>query len=303
MKIDRPLPFALPFAMSPAERVAGRYMRGPDHPASGGSDDDDSDDLDLDGGDDDDQDDDQSGHDTDDGESDQEDDEDDSEPSDDDDDGGKRKPSRNGYEKRIAKLTRRAKDAEAELARVRGTKREEPKTPPKTPEGKPKLADFDNYEDWIEALTDYKADERVKKSKAEESRDREESEFLKRFNAGRKAFKDWDNVVDDDVEITNHMQSAIKSSDFPADIVYYLGKHPQEAEKIADLPAAKQALAIGKIEARIEARKAGDKGKTTSSAPDPITPTKTKGKAITRDYDKMSYADFAAQRRREETGK
>lgn len=286
---------------TPLERLAGRFMRAPDHPGDDGAldnDDDNADDGDQSG---------QSGE-ADDNDGNEDGDADASDADDDDDSDGKPKNRRNGYEKRIAKLTRRAKEAEAALARERGEKGEKgekgenkPNKPESKPEGKPLLKDFETYEDWVDALTDYKADQRINAFKGQSEKEKAETDFVKRFNAGRKSFKDWDEVVTDDVKITTAMQNAIRDTDIPADVIYYLGQNPDEAERILDLPAGKQALAIGKIEAKLEGKKSGrsgnNDGKRISDAPEPIKPTNTSGKKLTKSYDDMSYAEFVAQRR------
>jgi hypothetical protein len=280
----------IPMIPTPLERAAGRFMRAPDHEEA-----DDGLDNEGEGADDDDQSG-QSGDDEDhqDGETDG------SEPDDDEDSDDKPNRRDSGWKKRVDRLTRRAKEAEAEIARLRGEKGEpKPKTESK-PEGKPKLENFDNYEDWVEALTDYKADQRINASKAETEKAKAETDFLKRFNAGRKSFKDWDDVVTNDVDITAAMQNAIKESDIPAEIIYWLGQNPDEAERIFDLPAGKQALAIGKIEAKLEGKKSdrsGNNERRSSNAPEPIKPTTSSGKKISKSYDDMSYGEFVAQRR------
>lgn len=288
-----------PLSMTPAERLQGRFMRGPDHD---GADDDngvDSDDTD-------DQDDDQSGQSDDDAEGDdQEGETDGSEPSGDDESDGKRKPGRNGYERRIGKLTARTKQLERELQEARNAKREDtPKSENKgavSPDAKPAVDDFDTYEDWVEALTDWKADQKIKASKAETENERAEKDFLKRFNEGKKEFKDW-NSLDLDFEISKVMQRAIRDTENPAAIVRYLAQNPEEAEEISELPAGRQALRIGRIEAKLEGGNSsnGDKPRRQSSAPTPITPTKTSGKTLSKGYEDMSYGEFIAQRKRDE---
>lgn len=289
---------------TPLERAAGRFMRAPDHEEA-----DNGLDNDGDAG----EDDDQSGQsgDADDNDGDQDGDTDGSDPDDDVDSDGKPKNHRNGYEKRISKLTRRAKLAEEELARLRAERGEKPANQQeKKPsgDGKPKLDDFDTYEDYIEALADHIADKKINASKAQTEKEKQEVEFVKRFNAGKKAYKDWDDVVTDDVQISTAMQSAIKESDIPADILYYLGENPDEAERILELPAGKQALAIGKIEAKLEKsdsnKSGGDKdgNRQQSRAPDPIKPTSGNGGKLKKTYEEMSYGEFAAARARETRG-
>lgn len=284
---------------TPLERAAGRFMRAPDHEEA------------LDNGGDDDDDDDQSGDadldaDSDGGNAD----DDDQGGSSDDEGDGQRKPRQSGWERRVGKLTARNKELEQRLQALEGKNRDESGGKPEkeAKSGKPQLADYNSYEDFIEAIADWKADEKINSSREQSERQTQDKAFNKRFNEGRKSFKDWDSVVTDDVSISKAMQTAIKDSDIPADIIYYLGQNPDEADAILELSEQRQIKAIGRIEDKLEASKSkggGDKGRERrqSAAPAPLkTNTSTKG-GNRKTYEEMSFAEFAAARASEERGK
>ena len=66
------------------------------------------------------------------------------------------------------------------------------------------------------------------------------------------------------------VRSAIEL-DSPAEVLAFLGKNPDEMDKVLDMNPNKQATYLGRIEARIEAEK---KQTPRSSAPTPLTPVK-----------------------------
>jgi hypothetical protein len=88
----------------------------------------------------------------------------DQQPPADDEDGAKRKPR---FERRIDNLTARNKELEERLAKLeKGGEPEKPDHRGGKPEeaatnDKPKLEDFDTYEDWIDARTDWLVDQKA----------------------------------------------------------------------------------------------------------------------------------------------
>lgn len=200
-------------------------------------------------------------------------------------DGRSERGRKNGYEKRIARLTRERNEAREALRSQRGNGDDKSSNSPK----KPVVSDYDSYEDYIEAVADFKADQKFAEFERRSSAKTEEQQFQKAFNAGKKAYDDWDDVVTEDVEITGHMIQAIRGCDNPADVAYFLGSDPDEAARIAGLPASKQAIAIAKIDAKFDGKeKKAKTTKTTSTAPEPVKPNKGSNGSITKDTDKMT---------------
>lgn len=222
----------------------------------------------------------------------------------------KGEPLPKGVQRRIDRLTRRTREAEEELRELRrgnqGGSDEKPDKSAKEPEGdkKPVLTDFDTYEDWIEALTDYKADKRIEAAEANRESKASDRSFATKLAEGRKAFADWDEVVTDDVRLSGHMVDAIKETDNPAALIYYFGDNPEEADRILALSPRRQALEIGKLEDKVATPKAdADKtpAKKTSSAPDPIEPVRKSGK-VTKDVTEIEDVDDFIRARNKQQG-
>jgi len=59
-------------------------------------------------------------------------------------------------------------------------------------------------------------------------------------------------------------------TDSPAELAYYMGKHPDQANQLATMTPMRRAIALGRIEATMQAQV-----KKSSKAPDPIKPIGT----------------------------
>lgn len=190
-------------------------------------------------------------------------------------------------EKRLAKerrkreeLSRRLQVTE-ELA-LRG--RPEPAQPAQPADnGEPKREHFDTYEAFIEARAEWRAERKVTetlaKQREQEAQNRTaeeqrklETQFRERAQAASKEIEDFEDVMStSDAPMTRAMSEAIITSDIGPKIAYHLAKNPDEAERIAALPAARQAAEIGKLEAKL-ASEPPKEVKKPSAAPDPIKP-------------------------------
>lgn len=200
-------------------------------------------------------------------------------------------PAQQGYMKRINKLTWQREEARREAAAARemaakleaalGKVAQDKPPEPAKPNGPPLQEDFDNDQEWIDAYTNWKFDQREQdikraeeenKKRFEEQRDKETfAETAYRVNqAGAKKYADYEDVVFS-IPIDQYTARAIFETGAPEDVVYYLGKHPDIAEKIAGLSTYKRAVEIGKIEANLSKPK-----KKSTSAPPPISPVRGK---------------------------
>lgn len=194
-------------------------------------------------------------------------------------------------EKRLSKerrkreeLSRRLQVTE-ELA-LRGRPEPKPEAKP-ADNGEPRRESFDSYEAYLEARAEWRADQKVEqrfkareeqtqKQKAVES----EQEAAKRFRehavkvAGE--IEDFEDVLaSSSAPMTQAMANAItRSGEMGPRIAYHLAKNPEEAQRIAALDPAEQAMEIGFLKASVSKEPV----KKPSKAPAPIEPVKA-GKA------------------------
>lgn len=198
---------------------------------------------------------------------------------------------KSGYQRRIDKLTREKRELEARLAaleqRVAGGDKKpageaaETKPEAKAPagDGRPNPEDFDTYEAYTEALVDWKTEQAERRRAAEAAERRTFEAWTARLEAARQAHDDFDEVVDSELPLSDAMFQAIVESEQGAELAYYLGSHPEEAERIAKLSPVAAIRALGRIEASLDQSHTAPKPKpAVSSAPKPA-PRVSGGKA------------------------
>lgn len=193
-------------------------------------------------------------------------------------------------EKRLAKERKKRDESkrEAELYKRLALERgEQPRNTPQQPvePTRPKLEDFQDYDQYVEALSEWKADQKYSQRESarrqEEMRQRAAHEFQKlqstyaeRQNKVSQKYEDYEDVaLNPAVPINQTMANAILMSEQGPDIAYYLGKNLEEAHRIANLPPLLAVKELGKIEAKLTLESAEPTPtKQASNAPAPIAP-------------------------------
>lgn len=196
------------------------------------------------------------------------------------------------FQKRFNKLTaqreaerRRADELQAMLDKAISGRQQEPAQKEVAPSAspKPKMDQFESDEEYFEALSDWKVDQKIshleKTRKAEIQANEQEQARIKELStyeqkriatvtAGRELHEDWDEVINSlsGDTLTKDMAKAIFETDKPAEVSYFLGKNPEEADRISKLNPYKRAIELGKIEVRLETKAP----KKTTQAPPPI---------------------------------
>jgi hypothetical protein len=224
-----------------------------------------------------------------------------------------KKETKNYSQEEVDRIVRKAKknasylarkEAEAEIYRQqveKGTQR----APEPVQDAAPKREDFDDYETYLEARADYRADQKVRTVLAEQqartqysTQQNSEAQRLARYqqdlDKARTSIPDFDEVTDAaDVPVTQTMRDAILESEVGALLTYHLAKHPLEAERIARLSPVAQAKAIGAIEATLATKPAP----RVSKAPAPIRPISGSSGGHA-DPSKMTMDEYTAYRKK-----
>jgi len=184
-----------------------------------------------------------------------------------------------GLKKRFSELTGEIRELRAQLAMKGPANPPEAKpgaaTPPESAKaaetGKPVAANFTTYEEYVEALADWKLDQRDA-LKAQLAAQSERQTVVKtQVEAARAAHPDYDEVVTDQVVISPAMAEVMTQRDFPgAEVAYILGSDPAEAKRIAALSPAQAGAALARIAAGINpAEPPKPKAAPVSKAPPP----------------------------------
>jgi hypothetical protein len=181
--------------------------------------------------------------------------------------------------------------------------------PSETP--KPAEDQFSDYSAYVEALADWKADQKIQTHLSEvetrrqvEAQQRTQDEAVRGFRQRAAEFAkehpDYHAVAESpNVPINQAMFDAILESDRGPQIAYHLGQHPEEAARISSLSAPGAARELGKLEAQLSIP---SKPKT-SQAPDPVVPVGGGSERNTKDPDKMTTAEWMAWRNQQVSGK
>lgn len=238
--------------------------------------------------------------------------------SDDGEDSAAERPKAKGVQKRIDELTanwrttERDRDYWRELA-MRNTqqqpqKQEQPAQPQEAP--KPKEDDFQDYSTYLEALADWKADQKIQSHFSEYQRRQQEQEQQRTEAQRQQAFQqkaqefakekpDFQAVVSNpSVPINEPMKDAILESDMGPQIAYHLGQHPDKAAQIAGMSAYGAAREIGRLEAQLSVP---EKPKV-SQAPDPVEPVGGGSERNAKDPEKMTTKEWMDWRNKQVFG-
>ena len=219
-------------------------------------------------------------------------------------------------QKRIGALTKRLRTAERErdfavdknLESEAKVKELSSKVPDKE---KPQKTDFEEEDEYIEALTDWKIDKKFKDSQVavtKEIKDKGEKQGALDIydgldtvmESGREKYKDFNDVVlNEDLIISPELTKIVLDTDVAEDIMYYLASNPDESERISKLSTIKAAKEIWDIEGGLsekpKAKEEEKKVKKVTKAPEPITTVKTDG-VIEKDPLNMNPKEYRAWR-------
>ena len=199
---------------------------------------------------------------------------------------------------------------------------------------KPKREDFDDVEAYVEALATWTVDnklavkqEKEQKNKADEAQKTEKDEVYQELDdaldRGRAKYTDFNDVaLNEKLVLAPNLVEIILDSEIAEEIMYYLGKNPEDSADISKLNPTRAAREITKIEAKLLAvaekkepvaldakpkpsdvsvqtdeEKKVTPPKKTTEAPEPIEPVKT-GTAFEKDPNSMSPKEYRAWRER-----
>jgi len=248
-----------------------------------------------------------------------------------------------GVKKRIKKAVKEQRQAERERDKLieltsklndRITALETGKKPDEKPEAeekdddkRPKEPDEDDdafedygqykkaHSEYLEKLTDWKAERAVEKALQKDRDAREQAEQKKREKEederyeqnvaeGKKKYEDFEKVaIDNGLTYTDAMTQAIVGSEIFVELAYHLGGNPDEVERIAALTPVSQIREIGRIEERLQAKQpekdkdkspSDDKSgkKRTTKATEPIKPVSGAGGGSSYDPESASVNEY-----------
>jgi hypothetical protein len=180
-----------------------------------------------------------------------------------------------GFQKRIDRLIREKEQEREARERVEARLKEleaksgkaEEKPAPKN-DGRPNQDDFKTYEEYMEAITDWKVDQKLK-AQAEQAELEAEQEtvseilesYKERVTAAKAKYEDFDDVVNESVKspwpeknatkmemaAAEAFRTAVFEDENAGEISYYYGKHPDEFLKLGGLTPAQVVKAVARL--------------------------------------------------------
>lgn len=224
---------------------------------------------------------------------------------------------RSGFQRRIDKFQKKLSEKDQEIdqlkkAALSGAGKLQEQSQSENPQqkaeaiGKPDPNNFDSHQDYVEALTEWKIDEkdRAKEVKAKDAQLKTEyqnqvSSFQAKVAEFSKATPDFNDVISDvdDISLSYHIQDVILSSG--PELMYELSKDRERLLRLNSLSPLAAAREIGNIEAKLSTSQENTKPKEvkTTKTPPPIDPvgSKSAGKTF-KSPDDMSFGEYKAWR-------
>lgn len=236
-------------------------------------------------------------------------------------DGDQKPKIKGGFKKRIHKLTSKlsAKESELEYWKQEALKRQSSETEKnptliqkKEADLKPKADDYDSHDEYIDALTDWKINQREKeretKSKADQLKTDHEKALASHHNRVEKfveTHEDFHELIEEvnDIPMPIVVQEVILASESGPELMYELAKNRKEYARICALPAVLAVHELGKFEARVikqsESLEKKQEVKTTK-APPPIKAVGSKGVAVKKSIYDQNLSQREYEKLREE---
>jgi hypothetical protein len=211
---------------------------------------------------------------------------------------------KSGFKRRIERYSAQVEAAKAEADYWRNLALQ--KQPPKeTAVEVPKMADFDNVEDYIAARESYLLEQVIpqkvqavqQQSSAQTEQQRIAESYTQKVKAVTAEISDYEEVVAELIDLPVDMQEFLLTSDVGPRVTYHLAANPEEAERLVRLPAYRRLAELGKLEDKIAAPKTPPTKKVTAAPP--VAP-KVKGdaqvKVATSTADAADFKTFRALR-------
>ncbi len=230
---------------------------------------------------------------------------------------GDKPKKKSGFKRRIDKLNARVAERERELDywKAEALKQKQSGDPVKEDiksvqaTGKPNPENFDSHADYVEALTDWKVDQKYSAQKQEEEKSKfqtEQQKAVQAYSERAKSFSekvaDYDEVISsvDDIMVPSAIQNLIVQAANGPELAYEMAKDRDNLARICKLPILEAVFEIGSIKARISSKGSEEKiiNKKTTAAPAPIVPVgKGKG-AIVKSLDDPNLSQSEYERLR-----
>lgn len=216
--------------------------------------------------------------------------------------------TKRGLTKRFQQLTSQVRELKQQLAAKADTGVASPKVETEVKpasEGKPSIDQYETYDQYVEALADWKFEQREKARQAEETKRKAEDEqkartatWQDRVAEFTKQHDDFDEVLESiKVPITPAVLQTVMDSENGPALAYWLAQHVDDLKRISGLNELAAAREIGKIEASLTQPKPATPAKQkVSAAPVPIKPVGGTAAAHKKPLTEVSFEEYKKRR-------
>jgi hypothetical protein len=208
------------------------------------------------------------------------------------------KDKKNGVQKRINELTLKRKEAErkADELEVRLQELEGRKQAEKDHQVKPNIDDFEDYEQYENALVDFKVEAKLKLERHDESVKQQQvktKQVAQAFNervlkANLEGYKEAFEALGESKALPPHLIDVLLEHEKGPHLVKYLGEHLDVADSLNNVSPQQALLKLGELSANLSNVK---KTKQITKAPDPIDTIKGSG-TKSKDFDDMDVGEI-----------
>jgi hypothetical protein len=154
---------------------------------------------------------------------------------------------------RFNKVYGRMRGLERELEKLQSAGSPSAGQPP-APEpqaARPSEGSFDSYDKYLEALADWRIDQRLATERHRVNEDSARKSLEKKLTEGSIRIPNFNEKA----YLPQALVPIVMHCELPAEIADYWGKHPEEALDLLDLPREQQAYKVAQLEASIKAQK------------------------------------------------
>lgn len=213
-----------------------------------------------------------------------------------------------GVQPRIDELTRARREAEREAAYWRqvAAQHQGANQSGNQPAPKPTPDQFSDYGEYVEALTDWKAEQAVAKRMEQDSArkvvETRAQTFEQRMAEARKTIADFDDVVmSSTTPLATHVGEALQESEHGPALAYHFAKNPDVLMRLNSMDEKAANREIGRLEATLTSRTTAAPPpaptKKVTQAPTPAGTLGTQGRATTPPLANASMDEYMAQRK------
>jgi len=199
-----------------------------------------------------------------------------------------KKPKKSRAQRKIERQNRELKQANERIAEL--------ESKPQAKEDAPILDadDFEDYDEYLEALASQDEEPKPKEAEKKEEKPQADNRIDDMFEDGIEDHEDFDKLVrDKDLKISEPLLNEILEAENPSDVAYYLATNKELSEKISSMTPRQIAKEVVKIELILEDKP--QKSVQVSKAPEPITPLEgNSSKQKSLNDDNLSFEDHEA---------